>query len=563
MISPASDKNELTYDQLLASNKELKARLLETEDTLTAIRNGEVDAIVVSGKNGEQIFSLGSAETPYRLILEQMIEGAATLASDGTILYCNKSFAQLLSRPIDKTVGTNIFNYLREEECLKFKKLVKRTEKGRARGTMAFLVKKDRIVHLSLSMQCLSPSIDADICLIASDVTNDEKYRLHLESLVKNRTEAIEKAHDLLKATQKRLNVALENGNIGIWEWDSGTNSMILDKRMKKIFNIDNVSDQTYSVFESCINDEDLTHFRKALDETIRTGKHFETVVRTKTLNGSSNYISLKALINKDDRGKPAGLSGVCFDVSDMKKGAEKVLIKLNDELLRSNKDLEHFAYIASHDLQEPLRMVSFFSQKLGDKYKDKLDQDAQDYIKFAVDGSKRMYYLINGLLEYSRVHTKGKMFKNVDMNEVLRKVNNNLSLKIREKKVIIRVRCEYLPVIFADENQMVQLIQNLIANAIKFTEVKPEINIDCVNEETRYIFSVRDNGIGIEPQYYDRIFKMFQRLVRDEYEGIGVGLAICKRIIERHGGEIWLKSEPGKGTSFYFSILKNNNGSE
>jgi signal transduction histidine kinase len=493
-----------------------------------------------------------------------MFEGAATLSVDGTILYCNKSFAQLLSQPVEKTVGSNITTYLLEGENSKFGRLIKRAEKGRAKGSIAFVANSDQVVHLNLSMQCLSSEVGAEICVIATDITQDKKYRLHLESLVKSRTEAIQKAHELLKETQERLNVALENGNIGIWEWDTRTNNMNLDNRMKKIFRVDINSQPTFGAFEHCINEEDLDHFRKAIAATLRTGKQFETVVRTKPVNGISNYISLKALVNKNGKGRPAGLSGVCFDVTDMKKGTEKVLIKLNDELLRSNKDLEHFAYIASHDLQEPLRMVSFFSQKLGDKYREKLDQDAQDYIKFAVDGSKRMYYLINGLLEYSRINTKGKTFTSVDMNDVLRKVSNNLGLKIRERKVIITLNCNKLPTVYADENQMVQIMQNLIANGIKFSKGIPEITIGCETESSKYTFSVHDNGIGIEPQYYERIFRMFQRLVRsDEYEGIGVGLAICKRIIERHGGEIWLKSEPGKGTTFYFTILRENNESE
>jgi K+-sensing histidine kinase KdpD len=411
---------------------------------------------------------------------------------------------------------------------------------------------------VNLSVQSLSAEMEADLCIIASNITGEKKYQMHLEDLVKSRTAAIVKANEMLKSAQDRLEVALENGNIGIWELNFRDNRMSWDRRMKKILGIDHPVEQTYGFFESCINEEDLAHFRKALDQTLKSGNYFETIVRTRPLNGNSNYVSLKALVNKDNNGKPSSLSGVCFDVTDMKKGTEKVLIKLNEELLRSNKDLEQFAYVASHDLQEPLRMVSFFSQKLGDRYRDKLDQDAQDYINFAVDGSKRMFNLINGLLEYSRVQTKGKVFGNVDMNEVLNKVLYNLELKIKEKNAVITVVSGQLPVVFADESQMVQLMQNLIANAIKFSRVVPEIKISYKFGSDNCIFSVSDNGIGIEPQYNQRIFKIFQRLVRsDEYEGIGLGLAICKRIIERHRGEIWVESEPGKGTTFHFSILK------
>jgi len=202
--------------------------------------------------------------------------------------------------------------------------------------------------------------------------------------------------------------------------------------------------------------------------------------------------------------------------------------------------------------------MVSFFSQKLGDAYRDKLDQDANNYIKFAVDGSKRMLDLIDGLLEYSRLQTNAKSFVRVDMNNVLKKVFSNLSFKIKEKNAVINVTPEKLPVVIADENQMVQLMQNLVVNALKFTNEEPLINISASSVEDKYVFSVSDNGIGIEPQCRERIFKIFKRLVRDnEYEGTGIGLAICKRIVEHHGGEIWVESQSEMRTTFMFSITK------
>ena len=254
--------------------------------------------------------------------------------------------------------------------------------------------------------------------------------------------------------------------------------------------------------------------------------------------------------------GIPVRMSGVCFDITEMKKGAEKVLFELNEDLLRSNKELEQFAYVASHDLQEPLRMVSSFTQLLSQRYKDKLDQDAQDFIQFAVDGAIRMQILINDLLDYSRIGTRGKNFSQVDMHTVLGQVVSNLNLKIQEKNAL--VTNDELPEVFADEGQMVQLFQNLIGNALKFCKSSPRIHIDAKEENEHYLFSVRDNGIGIEEQYFDKIFQIFQRLhPRDEYGGTGIGLAICKRIIERHGGKIWVESKPGKGSRFYFTILK------
>jgi light-regulated signal transduction histidine kinase (bacteriophytochrome) len=247
-------------------------------------------------------------------------------------------------------------------------------------------------------------------------------------------------------------------------------------------------------------------------------------------------------------------MAGVCFDVTSMKEGAEQALIKMNEELLRSNTDLQQFAYVASHDLQEPLRMVSSFTQLLQQRYAEKLDADANEYIRFAVEGSKRMYDLLNGLLTYSRIQTRANEFRNVDLNQVVAKVKDNLSLVIEENNAAINVT--ELPVVAGDENQMIQLMQNLIENSLKFRKGPPVIAISSYKAEDSYIISVEDNGIGIEEKYFERIFRIFQRLHRsDQYEGTGIGLAICKRIVERHGGKIWIDSKPGEGSTFHFSI--------
>jgi len=187
-------------------------------------------------------------------------------------------------------------------------------------------------------------------------------------------------------------------------------------------------------------------------------------------------------------------------------------------------------------------------------KYGNKLDEDAMKYIGFAVDGAKRMHELLNGLLTYSRLSSRGKEFSRVDMNRVKDSVTDNLKLVIKEQKA--EIVSDELPVIYADETQMVQLLQNLISNSLKFSPNPPKIFISSRIEDEFYVFSVRDEGIGIESQYFERIFKIFQRLVaKDEYDGVGIGLAICKRIIERHKGKIWVESKPGKGSVFSFTI--------
>jgi PAS domain S-box-containing protein len=244
----------------------------------------------------------------------------------------------------------------------------------------------------------------------------------------------------------------------------------------------------------------------------------------------------------------------VVEDITNRKQ-AQDALNLTTAELERSNKDLEQFAYIASHDLQEPLRAVAGFMGILKKKYQDKLDDDARKYIDYAVEGAERMQALINGLLAYSRVGTRGGDLKPMSMQTAFYAAINNLQVAIGESKAVITH--DELPDITGDAAQMTQLQQNLIANAIKFCgKGLPEIHLMARHEDQHWVFGVRDNGIGIETEYFERIFLIFQRLhTRNQYPGTGIGLALCKKIVERHAGRIWVESAPGCGSTFYFTI--------
>jgi PAS domain S-box-containing protein len=242
------------------------------------------------------------------------------------------------------------------------------------------------------------------------------------------------------------------------------------------------------------------------------------------------------------------------LDISDRKR-AENELRERTDELVRSNAELEKFAYIASHDLQEPLRMVASYTQLLQRRYEGRLDADADDFIGYAVDGASRMQALINELLAYSRVGTQGAPFAKTDLDDVLERVVRALGPALSESGG--QVTYGEMPTIVCDPTQMGQVFQNLIANALKFRGHEPPVvRVVAQRGEGEWEFSVKDNGIGIEPEFSDRIFVIFQRLQsRAEYPGTGMGLAICKRIVERHGGKIWVESEPGHGSDFRFTV--------
>jgi PAS domain S-box-containing protein len=690
-----------SLDDLRKENNELRIKLQEAEDTISAIQSGSIDALAVNSPEGTRIYTLQGADHPYRVIIETMSEGAVTLSRQLDVLYCNRHFADLVQLPMEKIMGQSILNYIHPDDIRIFKNVLGELPESNSREIRL----KGSVKELKTLFSCAPIDIDDSLgCLIFTDLSEikriQEKLKNlndHLDQLVLRRTRQLQKKNEELKQeiarrieaeaflkeneekfvqlanaipqiawmadaqgnftwyndrwyeftgktfeetknwgwetlhdpeilpdlkkrwkeclgtgeyfemvsliqgadgsyrdfllrdipvknkegqiiqwfgtatdiseikrierelqqSRERLNMALENGKTGIWEWNLKTNQVIWDERIENMFHLaPGTFGGTFEDFENLVNEEDLPHVQKAIQQCIENGTYLETIFRTRKFNGDGKYLSSKGLIVKDKEGNPSILMGVVFDVTEMKKDTEQMLMKLNEELLRSNKELEQFAYVASHDLQEPLRMVSSFTQLLAKKYKDQLDESAQEYIHYAVDGANRMYGLINGLLAYSRVHTRGKDFADVDMNSIILQVQTNLRMQISEKHAVIKN--EELPVIVADEAQMIQLMQNLLNNALKFSSEIPEIRIAAKTDQAFFTFSVQDNGIGIEPQYYNRIFQIFQRLMpKDAYEGTGIGLSICKRIVERHEGKIWLESEPGKGSVFYFTIPK------
>ncbi len=290
---------------------------------------------------------------------------------------------------------------------------------------------------------------------------------------------------------------------------------------------------------------------------TEETGEPFRMEYRQFTRDGRVVWVRDEAVLVHDEDGEPLYWLGVQLDVTERKK-AEEELALLVEELRRSNAELEQFAYVASHDLQEPLRMVASYTQLLARRYEGKLGSDADEFIGYAVDGANRMQTLINDLLAYSRVGTQGQELVPTDTGEVFGAACANLRRAIEESGAEV-VSTEELPVVMGDKTQLVQLFQNLIANAIKFSRegVGPRVEVGAERRtKDEWLFRVRDNGIGIEERYREKVFRIFQRLHgKGEYTGTGIGLAVCKKIVERHGGRIWVDSEVGEGSTFYFTL--------
>ncbi len=288
--------------------------------------------------------------------------------------------------------------------------------------------------------------------------------------------------------------------------------------------------------------------------EAQKTGKT-ATVTHTHfDKKGNELFVEIMVYPVKDKEGKIIQFVYIYRDITERKR-AEKALKQMSDELTRSNADLKQFAYIVSHDLKEPLLTVEGFVKLLARRYKGKLDDKADEFLKYIINGTQRMQELIKDLLEYSQVGAKAEKFKSTNCSFVVDKAIGNLQATIKKSNAVVTY--DELPTVMADISQMVSLFQNLIGNAIKFrSEEEPRVHISADRKEDEWIFSIKDNGIGIDSKDAERIFIVFQRLHnKDEYPGTGIGLAICKKIVERHGGRIWVESKIGKGSIFYFTI--------
>lgn len=304
------------------------------------------------------------------------------------------------------------------------------------------------------------------------------------------------------------------------------------------------------------------------VQRAIAAGEPFQLIYRIRTAQGQEKWVWEQGSAVRDVQGRVVALEGFITDITERRQAEEilrksqeeleKQIEKRTAELQRSNRDLMQFAYSVSHDLQEPLRMMAVYLQALEGKLQDRLEPTERSLLELSLDACRRLQRMINDLLAYSRVGTHGFYFEQVDTRRIVNEAIENLGAAIEESQA--EITCDELPEVTADATLLLELFQNLIGNAVKFhAEARPpKVHISCQETEQEWIFSIRDNGIGIEPEAQERIFVIFERLHPEEkYPGTGIGLAICKRIVERHGGRIWCESTPGQGSTFYVALPK------
>lgn len=359
-----------------------------------------------------------------------------------------------------------------------------------------------------------------------------------------------------LRESEERFGLAVSGSNVGIWDWNITSREMYLSKYLKSMVGLTTKREIfKFNDFEKRIHPDDYDDVMSILDAHLKRGFDFNVEFRMEKSGDKNEYIWVKMRGHAiwDENKKPYRMAGSIFDTTDRRNALE--------QLTQTNHSLERFAYVCSHDLKEPARIVENFTDLFLTKYADQIDDVGREYLNHVIDSSRTMQQMIKDILSYSQLENKSTAFVNVDCDEEIQKVIKNLDLTLKETDADIIYKG--LPVIKADRIQIYQIFQNLIGNAIKFCDKdKPKVIISAEDKGEEWQFVVKDNGVGIKPEYSNKIFGVFQRLNhKEDYPGTGIGLSICQKIVQKHGGRIWVESTPGQGASFYFTLPKHTAG--
>jgi len=489
-------------------------------------------------------------------------------AESRKIVRCNRTLTHKLGYSKKEIIGSSIYEIC-HPDCLPQieKALDDFMTTGEVKDAQLALQHQDGSkIEVSLNMRAVRGE-DGQILhgrLSWRDIT--ERKRLErelkqanteLEQRVQERTQQLQTAYQSLQRSQEQLELALEASHSSWWHWQVQTGELEWSPSYVQIFGFEEEELLAkYEVWEGLVHPEDMLWINEKLNAHLQDSSvPYAFDYRMRSKSGEWKWIAnLGKVVERDEQGQPVRMAGMHYDITDRKQ-AEAKLQQLNDELSRSNQELSQFAYVASHDLQEPLRKIRSFSDLLANRYQNQLDDKADRYIHHITSGATRMQALIDDLLGYSRVGQTQLHLKPTHLDLVLQGVLSDLELVIEERKALILVNA--LPTVSVDSGQIRQLLQNLITNALKYCQADiPTVRVWATQASDTWTISIQDNGIGIDSQFSDRIFAIFERLHhKDTYSGTGIGLAICKRIVERHGGQIWVNSQEGQGSTFSFTL--------
>jgi PAS domain S-box-containing protein len=532
MITPARPVAEDDRDSRIES---LTLRLAQAEEMIRAIHLGEVDAVVVNGARGPQVYTLEGADHPYRVLVEQMHEGTVTLDASGLILYCNRQFALMVQAPAESVTGSNFERFLTAISANEFAELKEAAANSHGTGELLLRDARGELIPVHVSMTPLDRPGMSATCVVVSDLRE------------RQRNETLAKEEQLSRSILEQAGEAI----------------VVIDPQGI-------VVRRSQSAKALCKRAALLAHFDRAFPLEIggapfgarsiltaaqegRTIRGLEATMIASDGHEYSLLVSASPLWN--DARALLGCVITLIDISERKQ-AEDALARQAEELARSNSDLRQFAYSASHDLREPVRQLAVFSELLQKKFQTALGGEGAYLIQHAVDSAHRVERLLQDLLAYVQAAEGPRQpVTPVNADEIVRKTVATFEESIRESGAT--VECDPLPALAIHEVHLVQLVQNLLSNALKYrSEAAPRVRIHGENGSPMCTLSVEDNGIGIRPEHQTQIFGLFRRLHGGEkYSGSGIGLAICQKIVQRYGGRLWVESEPGRGSKFLFTL--------
>ncbi len=510
-------EREQAEETLRRANEVLEARVQERTAALEAA-NAVLQEDIQHRQRAEE--ALRESETRFRKIFDESPIGNALTGNDGRFLAVNRALSEILGYTQAELASIDLAAIIHPDDFRLSRQGLQRLLTGEQDTYRA----KERYIHRDGHLVWA----DVSTFLMRDQNGRPLQFITHIQDITE-RKQAEEEIQSLAKFPAENPHPVLRLNHDGIILYANEVSAAVLREWSCSVGN------RAPDPWPETIREALARSSKKTLD--LECGDRIYSIFVAPVPN--ADYVNLYAR-----------------DITDRKR-AEDTLKQTLADLERSNQELEQFAYVASHDLQEPLRMVASFTQLLAQRYQDRLDQEAKEFIGFAVDGATRMQRLIQDLLAYSRVTRRGARLAPTDAHAALRNALANLHAVIQESGA--RVTHDELPTVAADAAQLTQVFQNLVGNAIKFRgEVTPRVHVSTTPTDDEWVFAVADNGIGIDPQYFDRIFVIFQRLHSSHrYPGTGIGLALCSRIVQRHGGRIWVESAPGKGATFYFTMKR------
>ncbi len=523
-----------TRQQLIEEIESLNLSLAEARDTLSAIQNGEVDALVLSTEGGAQVYTLTGAEHPYRIMVETMNEGAATVDPEGMIVYCNQRFAEMVNTPLERVIGTPINRYIAPADRRKFKSLVKPGSGVSRNAELLFQTERGESLPVLLAISSFIP-IDSQemICIVAADLTEQKKN----EQIV-----ASERLAGLIFEQTTEAFVVCDGEGVIIRFSAEAQN---LAQESLYFCNFD-------EVFRLKSSSEEEEYF--SISKVMKGEVYRKTEFNQSLADGRVRDLLLSAgPLRRED--EIIGCVIVMIDITERRKFEEELQAR-TVQLEQMNRGLEAFTYSVSHDLQAPLRAMDGFAGMILKDYGESMDSEFRRKFQVIRDNAWVMQKLIEGLLNLSRIGRQTISFSALDVKALFEGVREELQAanpKRKMKFIIGDIQPAY-----GDRALIRQVVFNLMSNAVKFTGQRKEavIEVGSRAEKASTVFYVKDNGAGFDKRYVKKLFGVFQRLhSASEYEGTGIGLAIVQRIIQRHGGRVWAEGEVGKGAVFYFSL--------